>query len=89
MEEENHRAAAAGEAEDKAGPMEEDEQVGSTLTMERVAAAKQFIENHYRAQRKHIRQRKERSGPCFPARALSRGGIRARRRIPLTNVVFF
>ncbi|KAI6679685.1 hypothetical protein NL676_033566 [Syzygium grande] len=61
MEEENHRAAAAaGEAEDKAGPMEEDEQVGSTLTMERVAAAKQFIENHYRAQMKHIRQRKER-----------------------------
>ncbi|KAF5743068.1 serine/threonine-protein kinase CBK1-like isoform X1 [Tripterygium wilfordii] len=40
--------------------MEEDETVGSSLTMERVAAAKQFIENHYKAQMKHIQQRKER-----------------------------
>ncbi|RLN25058.1 hypothetical protein C2845_PM07G37160 [Panicum miliaceum] len=34
--------------------------VGSTLTMERVAAAKKFIENHYRSQMKNIRERKER-----------------------------
>ncbi|KAF4367049.1 hypothetical protein G4B88_016761 [Cannabis sativa] len=33
---------------------------GSSLTMEKVAAAKQFIENHYRAQMKNIKERKER-----------------------------
>ncbi|KAI4377062.1 hypothetical protein MLD38_014752 [Melastoma candidum] len=35
-------------------------EVGSTLTLERVAAAKQFIENHYKAQMKHIQERKQR-----------------------------
>lgn len=40
-----------------------DEQVlGSSLTMEKVAAAKQYIENHYRAQMKTIQERKERYG---------------------------
>ncbi|KAK3210441.1 hypothetical protein Dsin_015147 [Dipteronia sinensis] len=39
---------------------EEQGEVGSSLTLERVAAAKQFIESHYKAQRKHIQQRKER-----------------------------
>ncbi|XP_059453304.1 uncharacterized protein LOC132183863 isoform X1 [Corylus avellana] len=39
---------------------EEEEATGSSLTMEKVAAAKQFIENHYRAQMKNIRERKER-----------------------------
>ncbi|XP_039041215.1 serine/threonine-protein kinase CBK1-like isoform X1 [Hibiscus syriacus] len=34
--------------------------LGSTLTMEKVAAAKQFIENHYRSQMKNIQERKER-----------------------------
>ncbi|KAH7847273.1 hypothetical protein Vadar_024038 [Vaccinium darrowii] len=38
----------------------EEEVLGSSLTMERVAAAKQFIENHYRAQMKNIQERKER-----------------------------
>lgn len=38
----------------------EEEALGSTLTLEKVAAAKQFIENHYRAQTKNIRDRKER-----------------------------
>ena len=32
----------------------------STLTMERVAAAKKFIENHYRSHMKNIQERKER-----------------------------
>jgi serine/threonine kinase 38 len=36
------------------------EEVGSTLTMERVAAAKKFIENHYRAQTKNLQERRER-----------------------------
>ncbi|KAH9653245.1 AGC kinase family protein [Citrus sinensis] len=39
---------------------EEEEVLGSKLTMEKVAAAKQFIENHYRAQMKNIQERKER-----------------------------
>ncbi|XP_009361650.2 serine/threonine-protein kinase tricornered [Pyrus x bretschneideri] len=52
---------------DEAGPMaveaaeeEENGQVGSSLTLERVAAAKQFIESHYKAQMKHIQDRKQR-----------------------------
>ncbi|XP_047342507.1 serine/threonine-protein kinase tricornered-like [Impatiens glandulifera] len=38
----------------------ESEVLGSSLTMEKVAAAKQFIENHYRAHMKNIQERKER-----------------------------
>lgn len=37
-----------------------EEVMGSTLTMEKVAAAKQFIENHYKTQMKNIQERKER-----------------------------
>jgi serine/threonine kinase 38 len=36
-----------------------EDDVVSTLTMERVEAAKKFIENHYRSQMKHIQERKE------------------------------
>lgn len=41
---------------------EEEEEVieGSSLTMKKVAAAKQFIENHYKSHMKNIRDRKER-----------------------------
>jgi hypothetical protein len=39
---------------------DEGDDVVSTLTMERVEAAKKFIENHYRSQMKHIQERKER-----------------------------
>lgn len=39
--------------------------VASTKTMERVAAAKKFIEDHYRAQMKNLQERKERyRNPC-------------------------
>ncbi|XP_021276172.1 serine/threonine-protein kinase 38-like isoform X2 [Herrania umbratica] len=38
----------------------EEEVLGSSLTMEKVAAAKQFIENHYKAQMKNIQERKQR-----------------------------
>lgn len=38
----------------------EEEVLGSSLTMEKVAAAKKFIENHYRNQMKNIQERKER-----------------------------
>ncbi|KAL2545040.1 AGC kinase family protein [Forsythia ovata] len=37
-----------------------EEVLGSSLTMEKVAAAKQFIENHYKTQMKSIQERKER-----------------------------
>ncbi|KAL4307742.1 hypothetical protein HN51_042140 [Arachis hypogaea] len=39
---------------------EEEESVGSSLTMVKVAAAKKFIENHYRTHMKNIQDRKER-----------------------------
>ncbi|KAL7121874.1 hypothetical protein ACP275_01G011000 [Erythranthe tilingii] len=38
----------------------DEEILGSILTMEKVAAAKQYIENHYRNQMKSIQERKER-----------------------------
>ncbi|KAK9149111.1 hypothetical protein Scep_007868 [Stephania cephalantha] len=46
------------EEEEKKGS--EEESLGSSLTMEKVAAAKKFIENHYKAQMKNIQERKER-----------------------------
>lgn len=54
-----------GEGEDEVGGMageeeEEEGTVGSSLTMERVAAAKQYIENHYKSQKKHFYERRER-----------------------------
>lgn len=65
---EEEEEGEVNEKDEVVGPMggdgeeEVDQQgdVGSSLTMERVAAAKKFIENHYRAQMKHIRERKER-----------------------------
>lgn len=42
--------------------MEEEQppQLGSRLTLERVAAAKNFIENHYRSHMKDMQKRRER-----------------------------
>lgn len=56
------------EDSDKVMPLPEDDEVveelaeelGSSLTLERAAAAKKFIENHYKAQMKHIQERKQR-----------------------------
>jgi hypothetical protein len=64
-------SAVAGEplaavAEEGEAGGEAAEAVGSTLTMERVAAAKKFIENHYRSQMKNIQERKERYPPARP-----------------------
>lgn len=42
------------------GDEKDDADAVSSMTMERVAAAKKFIENHYRVQMKHIKDRKER-----------------------------
>lgn len=45
---------------------------GSTKTMERVAAAKKFIEDHYKAQMKNLQERKERyRNPNRPPRRIS------------------
>jgi serine/threonine kinase 38 len=44
--------------------------VGSSKTMERVAAAKKFIEDHYKAQMKNLQERKERywnTNPSTPS----------------------
>lgn len=58
---ESHQEVEGEEEGDEVRSMGEEEvQVGSSLTMERVAAAKQFIESHYKAQMKHIQERKER-----------------------------
>ena len=58
MEEEEHQTVASSSSNNNC----EDEVLGSSLTMEKVAAAKKFIENHYKTQMKSIQQRKER---CF------------------------
>lgn len=49
--------AGDGESEEMANL---EEKLGSNLTLERVAAAKKFIEGHYKSHMKHIRDRKER-----------------------------
>ncbi|XP_010541082.1 PREDICTED: serine/threonine-protein kinase tricorner [Tarenaya hassleriana] len=46
--------------ETEEGVEEEGTVVGSSLTLEKVAAAKQFIESHYKAHMKHIQQRRQR-----------------------------
>ncbi|THG12480.1 hypothetical protein TEA_022985 [Camellia sinensis var. sinensis] len=51
-------AVAEAEAEEEAVE-EVTEELGSSLTLERVAVAKQFIESHYKAHMKHIKERKE------------------------------
>lgn len=61
---ERQNKAEEGMEEGQVGPSSgesaDDGQVGSSLTLERVAAAKQFIEGHYKAQMKHIQDRKQR-----------------------------
>ncbi|CAA7410015.1 unnamed protein product [Spirodela intermedia] len=49
-----------GDAEEDVEKGVAEETMGSSLTMEKVAAAKQFIENHYRNQKKNLQERRER-----------------------------
>ena len=56
MEKEDLEAAESEAAVEE----EKSESVGSSLTMVKVAAAKKFIENHYRTHRRNIEDRKER-----------------------------
>ncbi|GMI81312.1 nuclear Dbf2-related 6 [Hibiscus trionum] len=48
------------EVEEKELSEEEEEEGVTSLTLERVAAAKQFIESHYKSHMKHIQDRKQR-----------------------------
>ncbi|WVZ21709.1 hypothetical protein V8G54_009031 [Vigna mungo] len=63
---ENHKMVASvsvkEEMDNNLAVQEEEDvaDVGSSMTLERVAAAKKFIEDHYRSQMKLIQQRKER-----------------------------
>ncbi|KAK9208872.1 hypothetical protein WN944_001233 [Citrus x changshan-huyou] len=62
---ENQNIKVEEQGDDEGAPtagevLEEEGEIGSSLTMERVAAAKQFIESHYKAQMKHIQERKQR-----------------------------
>lgn len=60
---ENHKVQESmhvREEGDDVAVEQEDDQGMSSLTLERVAAAKKFIENHYRSQMRHIQDRKER-----------------------------
>ena len=58
---ENNREDEGEPEEREGGVVVEEEVLGSSLTMEKVKAAKEYIENHYRAQMKNIQERKERS----------------------------
>jgi len=53
-------AAAVAEPLPAVAEEAEGEEEASTPTMERVAAAKKFIENHYRSHMKNIQEHKER-----------------------------
>ncbi|XVE70644.1 hypothetical protein DITRI_Ditri10aG0087800 [Diplodiscus trichospermus] len=60
---ENDKEEVKESEEDEVRPMAGEEEEGdevTSLTLERVAAVKQFIESHYKAQMKHIQERKER-----------------------------
>lgn len=49
-----------GENEDCTATDQMDEEALSNITKQKVAAAKQYIENHYKEQMKNLQERKER-----------------------------
>lgn len=57
-EQQQHRAAVVALTEEEEEELEE--QLGSSLTLERVAAAKKLIEDHYKSHMKLIQDRKQR-----------------------------
>ncbi|XP_043720061.1 serine/threonine-protein kinase tricornered isoform X2 [Telopea speciosissima] len=69
------------EEEDKFDEQPEEEELGSSLTRERVAAAKQFIENHYRSHMRNIQDRKERR--CVLERKLASSDVSQEEQINL------
>ncbi|RZC49623.1 hypothetical protein C5167_018041 [Papaver somniferum] len=59
-DDEQHQESESEESMEEDEDDEEEEVLGSSSTMEKVAAAKQYIENHYKNQMKNIQERKER-----------------------------
>lgn len=60
-----HKAAMGKKKEaekGKDGPRPAHDEAPSNITKQKVAAAKQYIENHYKAQMKNLQERKERWG---------------------------
>ncbi|KAL0333746.1 UNVERIFIED_CONTAM: putative serine/threonine-protein kinase ndrA [Sesamum angustifolium] len=57
----------------EAEEVEEEQQLGSSQTLERVAAAKNFIENHYKSHMKDMQQRRERREVL--EKALAKSGV--------------
>uniref|UniRef100_A0A0D6R605 non-specific serine/threonine protein kinase n=2 Tax=Spermatophyta TaxID=58024 RepID=A0A0D6R605_ARACU len=55
-----HPPASSSAVENGGHEHDQEELLGSTLTRQKVAAAKQYIENHYKAQMKNLQERKER-----------------------------
>lgn len=49
--------------EEESGPLSAEE--ASNVTKQKVAAAKQYIENHYKEQMKNLQERKERYVTCL------------------------
>ncbi|XP_051114054.1 uncharacterized protein LOC127239779 [Andrographis paniculata] len=80
MAEERLWAAAEEEAAEAEEEMEE-EQPGSSSTLERVAAAKKFIENHYKTHMKDMEQRRIRREEL--ERELANSGVPEEERIDL------
>ncbi|KAF8400396.1 hypothetical protein HHK36_013694 [Tetracentron sinense] len=71
--------------EDKGGEPSVEEALGSSLTMEKVAAAKQFIESHYRAQMKNMQERME---SLWAESATGRNGsVESKVRVPVGVVI--
>lgn len=49
-----------GRGSENADGLQLDDNLASSITRQKVAAAKQYIENHYKAQMKSLQERKER-----------------------------
>lgn len=54
------RRKEGGDEDNEDSKLEMDEEALSNVTKQKVAAAKQYIENHYKEQMKNLQERKER-----------------------------
>ena len=57
------RRKEGGDEDNEDSKLEMDEEALSNVTKQKVAAAKQYIENHYKEQMKNLQERKERYAP--------------------------
>lgn len=58
-----HKEPMGGSGREDSPPLSPEE--ASNITKQKVAAAKQYIENHYKEQKKNLQERKERYAPCI------------------------